>query len=292
MDNGINEQIPTVVDSLEKTCYDIYNFSEGGLANGRDLGGTVTSDGRRIKHGRLIRSGKLYKLNKKEVRRLADANIKVVVDLRMDNERDTQPDMIPQGAAYYHIPVVCVTTPGITREKSMYKVMRDESELLKKIYKDGDEYMMKLYEHILVAPEIQVQIKKSLDVIMNADGCVLFHCAAGKDRAGILAMLIEAMLGVSDEEIIDDYLKSQKSKVFIKRLQKIGLSFYTALTLGFRFKAILFAMIDTKREYIEHVINLLNHDYGSIKNYCVKALGITEEQIQSFKEKNLEKNPE
>lgn len=283
----LNTPIDFVADTLDKGVYDIYDYKRGGLANGRDLGGMKTKDGKTVKHNRLIRSGKLCKLNKKEVEKLRKANVKTVVDLRMENESTAQPDTKVDGIKYHHIPVLCATLPGITRDKSMYRVMKEESALLKKVYKDADDYMMNLYDLIVFSPDTKKQLKRSLEIIINSKGCVLWHCAAGKDRAGIVAMLIEGLLGVSDEDIIKDYVASQNSLKLKKTVQKVALTICTLFTFGYRFKRILFAMLDAKAEYIKHVLQGINDKFGSIENYCTEALKISQESIDNFKANTL-----
>lgn len=285
--NEMNNPVTVVTDTIDKGYYDIYNFKKGGLANGRDLGGLKTVDGRTIKTNRFIRSGKLCKLKKKEVQRLKDAGVKTIIDLRMENEKVNRSDTVIEGVRYLHIPIVCATLPGITREKSMYRIMKEESELLKKQYATADDYMMGLYDLIVFSPETQRQLKKCIEVIMSAKGCVLWHCAAGKDRAGIVAMIIEGLLGVSDYDIIKDYLQTRQSQKFKKNFQRFALNVYTVFTFGYKFRNILFAMLDAKVEYITHVLEGIKSKYGSIENYCVSALKISEEAIREFKEKSL-----
>lgn len=284
----LNTPVSRVVDSIGKGYYQIYNYKKGGLANGRDLGGLKTVDSRIVKHGKFIRSGKLCKLNKREIKSLLDANVKTIIDLRVENEKQSQPDTIIKGIKYISIPILCATTTGITREKSMYRVIKEESGLLKKVYNTADDYFMSLYEFILFSPETQRQLKKCLEIIMNEQGCVLWHCAAGKDRAGLVAMLVEGMLGVTEFDIINDYLLSQQSQKFKKFMQKAALSIFTLFTFGFKLRNILFAMIDAKVEYITSAINVINKKHGSIENYCIEALGISKQKIEEFKKKNLQ----
>ena len=56
------------------------------LSNTRDLGGLPTADGRKIKHGKLLRSGKLYKLPQKTVDAFKELGVTTVVDLRIFTE--------------------------------------------------------------------------------------------------------------------------------------------------------------------------------------------------------------
>ncbi len=282
-----NNPVTLVADTIDKGYYDIYNFRKGGLANGRDLGGLKTIDGKTVKARRFIRSGKLCKLKKKEIQSIRDAGVKTIIDLRIENEIVNRQDTVIEGIKYLHIPIVFATLPGITREKSMYRIMKEESELLKKVYATADDYIMGLYDQIVFSPETQRQLKKCLEVIMTSKGCVLWHCAAGKDRAGIVAMLIEGLLGVSDYDIIKDYLLTRQSQRLKKNLQRLALNVYTIFTFGYKFRNILVAMLDAKVEYITHVLEGIKQRYGSIENYCVSALKISKESIEEFRAKSL-----
>lgn len=287
MKKELNNQI-SLADSIDKGYYEIYDIKRGGLANCRDLGGMTTSLGKRIKSRRLLRSGKLCKLNKKEVQTLKDAGVKTVIDLRIENEVAGHPDTKIDGIKYHHVPLICYTLPGITREKSMFRVMKDESALLKKQYADRNEYMKNLYDKIVFSHDTQKQIRRVLEIILNAKGCVLWHCAGGKDRAGIISMLVEGLLGVSDEDIVKDYVASQQAQKLKKAMQKFGLTVCAIFSFNYKFKDILFAMLDAKAEYISHVLNGINDKYGSIENYCIEALKISPDLIISFRQSVLD----
>lgn len=281
-----NNQL-SFADSIDKGYYEIYDIKRGGLANCRDLGNLVTETGQKIKSRRLLRSGKLCKLNKKEIEILKEAGVKTIIDLRIDNEIENHPDTKIDGVKYHHVPLICYTLPGITREKSMYRVMKDESALLKRQFADKNEYMKKLYEMIVFSPNAQKQLKRVLEIILNAKGCVLWHCAGGKDRAGIVSMLVEGLLNVSDEDIIKDYLASQQADRLKKNLQKLGLTVCAIFSFNYKFKDILFAMLDAKAEYISHVLHQIKEKYGSIENYCIEALKIPPDLIISFRQSVL-----
>ena len=63
------------------------------LFNTRDLGGLPTGDGRKIRHKKLIRSGKLYKIPKSTVDALKKAGVKTVIDLRIFTESEQHPEI-------------------------------------------------------------------------------------------------------------------------------------------------------------------------------------------------------
>ena len=121
-------------------------------------------------------------------------------------------------------------------------------------------------------------------MIIDNEGCILWHCSAGKDRAGIVAMLVESLLGVDDKTIIQDYTMS---KQFLRRKffwNKFGLRI---VPLKRRFKKILIAMMEAKPEYLLSPIREIEQKYGSVTEYCKAELGVTDADIARMKEKYL-----
>lgn len=256
-----------------------------GLANTRDLGGMPTADGGTIVKNKLIRSGKLYKLSEETLNALRDYGVTTVVDLRIYTECDETPDTLWEGAEYYHLPVLCTATPGITREKSMRKTMVIESKRIKSEFGNADNYMIEMYRSIFFSEEPKRQLAEMLRLIVENEGCILWHCSAGKDRAGVVAMLIESLLGVDEKTIIQDYVATKqflRGKFF---WNKVAL---TVVPVPRRFRKILMAMMEAKPEYLP--IREIDEKYGSVTEYCKKELGITDEDIAVLKEKYVKYN--
>ncbi len=255
------------------------------LFNTRDLGGMPTADGRTIKYGKLIRSGKLNKLPPETVEALQKMNVKTVVDLRIFTEIEEYPDTEIPGAQYVHLPVLCTATPGITREKSMTKTMAVESRRIKKEFGSADNYMIEMYKTILFSDEPIQLLKKVIRLIIDNRDCILWHCSGGKDRAGLVAMLVESLLGVEENVIIEDYAAShnfQKRKFFWNRFGLVVAPLYL------RFKKILFGMMASKRKYMIETLKEVKKRYGSVIGYCKSVLDVTDEDVDLLKSKYLE----
>lgn len=251
----------------------------------RDLGGFPAADGKTIKYGRLIRSGRLHKLPYKTVKALHDMKVDVVIDLRLDKEIEDRRPTLLEDAEYYYLPLVCTATPGITTGKSMAGTMHRESKRIKKEFGTADNYMISMYKFILFEPESQKKLKTVFDLLLKEENCIIWHCNSGKDRTGIVSMLIEGVLGVERELIIDDYMATRQIQLRRRRLQRFGM----ALVPAFRgFKRLLHALMDTKPEYITCAIDEIEKRYNSITGYVKEALGVTEEEIQVLKNKYLE----
>ena len=258
------------------------------LFNTRDLGGMPTEDGV-IKKGKLIRSGKLYKIPESTIEALKKMNVTTVVDLRIFTECEQHPDTLWDGVKYVHLPVLCTATTGITREKSMSKTMAIESRRIKDEFGTADNYMVEMYRSILFSEEPKKYLSEAIHLIIENEDCILWHCSGGKDRAGIIAMLIEGILGVDEKIILQDYIAShyfQRARFFWNRFGLV------IAPLHLRFKRILFGMMAAKPVYLKTPIDDMKQKYGSITGYCKQELGITDEDIATLKRKYVEKKPE
>lgn len=255
------------------------------LSNTRDLGGFPAADGKKICYGKLIRSGRLYKLPKSTVQALVDMGVSTVVDMRIERECEEHPCVAIPGARYIRLPLVCTATVGITAEKTMAKTLLKESKRIKSEFETADNYMKSVYEMILFAPESKKRLKEFLDLVRDEEGTILWHCNAGKDRTGIAAMLIEYLLGVDEDLIIKDYCISKNYQLAKRRAQRVGL---LILPVPLRFKHILYAFMDAKPEYIMSAIETIKERHGTVIDYCKEALGVTDEDIKNLRDKYLE----
>ena len=255
------------------------------LNNTRDLGGFPADGGRKIKYGKLIRSGRLYKIPKSTLKTLDSYGVTTVVDMRIERERLDYPCVHIEGAREVNLPLVCTATVGITHSKSMASTMLHESKRIKTEFGTADNYMKSVYSIILFAEESQRSLRKFFDLVIADEHCILWHCNAGKDRTGISAMLLESVLGVDEELIVKDYCASKGFQSKTRFWQKVGL-FIAPLPL--RFKQILIALMEAKPQYITGAMDEIKQRYGTVTEYCKQALGLTDDDVELLKNKYLE----
>lgn len=171
-----------------------------GCFNFRDLGGYPAREGRRLRWGRLYRSDSLHALTPRDLERLAgELRIGEVVDLRTAAERTAEPsrglDALP--LRQHHLPLYDGTegggrNPGLALHELYFLLLRHR----------GD------------------RIARVIETVAATDEAVVFHCAAGKDRTGIIAAAILGLLGVDDEVITRDYaLTKQGLGGIVSRLE-------------------------------------------------------------------------
>ena len=261
-----------------------------GLRNCRDIGQVYTVDGKKVKSGVLFRSSRLDKMPIKRIKNfLAEYNIKTIIDLRTQVEvNESKHFTYPNFVDFYHIPVLNQQFFGITHEmNSMAKVMFQEQHKITKDY-TSDDYMVSMYKSIIFEPSSQRHFRTIFDILSEErEGALLYHCTGGKDRTGITTMFLYTILGVSEEDILDEYAVSDEFNAKYNRSRK------TLMTIFFshnpKVKSLIISMLYSKREYMEETLKAIKEKYGSVMNYLENVIGITKEKQEKLKELYLEK---
>jgi protein-tyrosine phosphatase len=165
---------------------------EGGY-NLRDLGNMTTSQGQMTRKGVFIRSGNLDKLSDSAQEQLIQYGVKTVIDLRNERECQNSPNVFAQSnrVQYRNLPLIGDR-------------LNDNAE-----FKAHTEYHSTLYDvYRVYLDTCQAQIGAIISTIAESPATTVFHCYAGKDRTGIVAALLLALVGVSDAEIATDYAET------------------------------------------------------------------------------------
>jgi protein-tyrosine phosphatase len=160
-----------------------------GTFNIRDLGGYSTATGSSTLWRRLLRADSLHKLDQAGIAALLAEGLTTVVDLRHEHELIAAPSPFAAhaGVTYLNVDLLADLLPDAHGE-----------------YQEGRDVLLDLY--VRVIDDRGAKLLQILDAIANApDGAVLFHCAAGKDRTGIVAALLLGIAEVQRDAILDDY---------------------------------------------------------------------------------------
>lgn len=179
---------------------ELQNISLRGASNIRDLSVVFPS----IRPGKLLRGDHLHKITEKDVRILTGKyNLTSIVDLRTPQEREEKPDIPILGVSTFSLPIFDESTAGISREESS-----DATSLA-----DQVPDMESLYQ-TMVSDACSPALSEALSRILQQaakPGAVLYHCTAGKDRTGILSLLLLSLLNVPEDIIVEDYLFSNSA---------------------------------------------------------------------------------
>jgi len=240
------------------------------LVNFRDLGGYETINGKKIRMKRLLRSVPVDGLFDADIDFLKKYCIKLVVDFRSAEEIKYPHDVNVLGNRYEQIDIA----GNYFQEHGGYYDMLKNLDLegVKRFMHDG--YRDGLVDNLSAKQGYSKFLKLCASI---EDGATLFHCTFGKDRTGFAAALILKILGVSDDDIFCDYLKSIEGIAGeiprkVEEYQRKGICEEKTLVV-----------CGLKREYLDSAFESINQKYNSVENYITKELGVTQEDIAKIR---------
>jgi protein tyrosine/serine phosphatase len=201
-----------------------------GTANTRDLGGLPTTDGGRTVPGRILRSDNLQTLSQADVRTLVDElKLRDVIDLR------TSAEVLMEGrgplrevaeVTHRHFTLL----PERGHHTDVFAVEEDDvpelpgewgDSILPRQVGEGDQHeppaVRSYLGYLHDRGEAVVDALRAL--AHGGPGAAIVHCAAGKDRTGVVTALSLAVAGVPHEEIVADYaLTAEVIEAVVARL--------------------------------------------------------------------------
>jgi len=176
-----------------------------GSVNARDVGGMPTMDGRRIKRGVLLRSANLQHLTEADVRQLVGRlNVRRIVDLRTDVEVDTtgpSPVHNVPDVTIHHLSLYPDARPSLDPDAPAAEPVIVPWHAEKFVTARGP-IVSSYLRYLERRPD---SIVAALRAIAEPEGATLVHCAAGKDRTGVVVALALAVAGASRAAIAADY---------------------------------------------------------------------------------------
>ena len=252
-------------------------------SNTRSLSDLVNKNGKKIKENRLIRSDALNKINTADQLTLVkEVQLKRVIDLRCDNEASNNPDVVIDQVEYIHNPVLPNARVGITKKGNDEE---DFNDFVEAIYKNGAEssvqFMTKVYQELVTSDFSNQAYKRFLEILSTpVEGATLWHCSAGKDRAGFATILILYVLDFSMDVIIEDYLNTNSFYQY-----KIEQS---VQRYGEAYREVLTTIFGVNRAYIDALLKSIDEKYGSFEAYVTNALGIDAKKKEELQQLYLE----
>jgi protein-tyrosine phosphatase len=189
-----------------------------GAVNVRDLGALPTDDGGQTVAGRLLRADNLQELSPSDVSRLVhDIGLTTVVDLRSSAELASEGpaplDAVP-AVRHVHHPVVpeIGEATDVVAEALLLKKMQDRSRF------PSDPTCGHYLGYLEDRPD---QVLGAVRSIAHDQGAALVHCAAGKDRTGVVVALALTAAGVRRQAVVADYAATgERTEAIIGRLRR------------------------------------------------------------------------
>jgi protein tyrosine/serine phosphatase len=109
--------------------------------------------------------------------------------------------------------------------------------------------------------------------LADADGAIVVHCAAGKDRTGLICALTHHVLGVHADDIMADYLLTNDESRIARKMNFLGpwLRDTVGKTVD---EAGLRVAVSVNAAYLETAFSVIREAHGSLDSYLGEALGV------------------
>jgi protein-tyrosine phosphatase len=243
--------------------------------NFRDLGGLVTADGRQLRHGQLFRTEGPAYLTDTDSARLRELGLRLVCDLRSDNEREHEPN---HWCADTELKLLNLDVSADLRAHG--------NEAWEAMKEDPSEHgarnaMLFNYRAMAraMAPHLRLLFER---MIAHEELPALIHCTAGKDRTGFAVAIILHALGVPRDAIYADYLLSRQHA----SVERFGASIDQSFADAFGFKpnaATMQALINVEEAYLSTALEEAEILAGSLDDYIHQRIGLGKSEVEQLR---------
>ncbi|MDI3385442.1 tyrosine-protein phosphatase [Streptomyces sp. B-S-A8] len=239
-----------------------------GVRNFRDLGGLPTADGRRVRAGRLFRSGHLAHATEADAGFLSSLGLHTIFDFRnaADQKLDGHDVALP-GVRHVNLPL---TDPADGAE--FWKMVREgDIAELRALLSDGLAANRMITSYRAIIKDRTAEHSRVLHAMADDSVPALMHCAAGKDRAGLSIAVTLLAVGVERAAIEEDYLQSNAAH----RRYKVHRSSTSPDAMSPEVMELLSPLFDARAEYLAAAFTTIEETWGTVDRYLEEGLKVT-----------------
>ena len=203
--------------------------------------------------------------------------LRTVIDLRAPAELSHKKDIVPSGVDYIHLPPLTdEQNPAVTRHTGpsiLKKIMQVEG--------GARTYLADTYR-TMISSELSLEaLRNFFDILLEDDGAVLWHCTQGKDRTGVAAAAILLALGVDRDEIMRDYMRTNRSCTFKNFWIFLGV---VLVTFSINKARNLNLLLSSRRSFLDAAFDEIDKFWGGTDNFLKSGIGLSESDINELRE--------
>ena len=238
---------------------DIYTYIPlNGAVNARHLGGYASRYGSgSTRDFTLFRSDYPGEMNEQDLDKLYELGVRTFIDIRSESELLRNPTM-PRGDTRFQV----LHRPLLGFDASPTGAASLDIDDMRVFYRD-------------ILDTCQIPLRSVFDVLLDTDGACFYYCTAGKDRTGIVSMLMLLLAGVSREDVTRDYLYTQVL------LEPKRAAFAASMPDAARRENVL-RLLDADVSYIDAALDHLESNFKDAESYF-RLLGYGDAEISALR---------
>ena len=243
-----------------------------GVHNFRDYGGYAGAEGARLRTGLLWRSAQHGDATDPDLEAIKALQLGTVIDLRGPSEREAKPCRRYPGFAaevlHHHD-----ETAGLALHVDAAKDAISAAE--------ARQAMQDLYAGIAWRPNLVPMLRRYFDVLEGRDSASLVHCVAGKDRTGFAVAVVHRLLGVHEDDLMQDYLLTNTAGKIEERIEQGAAHIRMRYGAEIKDDAIR-ALMSVNPAYLDAALATVRRDHADIPTYAEAVLNLTPEMRETM----------
>lgn len=247
------------------------------IHNLRDYGGYFVPGGARVKTGLLLRSGQHMEASEADLETLGRLDIRTIIDLRGASERASFPCRRPAGFNAH-----VIAYDGETSNSPPHEGGGGTVEMTPELAR---QRMLAVYTRMPHNPAMLDMFSRYFAALATREGASLVHCFAGKDRTGVAASLLLHVLGVSRDDVLGEFLRTNDAPTthILERqsLPRMEVHYGTIEPAAKR------NLMGVLPEYFETYLAEVTRIAGSLDTYLTEALGVDEQRKAELRSRFL-----
>lgn len=252
--------------------------------NARDVGGYSAQSGNKtVRTGVVYRSDALDKLTAADQQKLVSLGLSEVLDLRSPNEVAANPDKLPGSIPRTELPIY---DPANDFYVMINQIIGGGPTVQQDKLGNGKaaQIMRDYYRWFVTDATTRGQFAAAIRAIADSDGPIMYHCTSGKDRTGVTTAILFSILGVSRDQIMEDYLVSNDR---LAASNKATLDYLVSRGL-IQDRTLLEPIMGVQADFLEAFFDQVSKSYTNMEQFVMRGLGIDAATVATLQNKLLQ----
>ncbi|APZ98295.1 protein tyrosine phosphatase [Sphingopyxis sp. QXT-31] len=243
-----------------------------GIHNFRDYGGYDVEGGGRLRDGMLWRSAHHVEASDDDLAAIDALGIETVIDLRGDDEREVHPCRRSDNFSA-RVLFAGGVTAGLAPHLQAAGGAIDAAT--------ARERMIDTYAGMPYRPALVATLRLYLSALAEYDAPSLVHCVAGKDRTGFAVAIVHRLLGVHEDDLMQDYLLTNSAGKIDERIAQGAAHIRARYGAEIQEDAIR-ALMSVNPAFLEAALATVRRDHGDVATYAETVLNLTPEMHEAM----------